>query len=66
MCVKIVTRKKPAGKNAKTGKTASRYKQVLIIVRGTGTRFDGVYDLDELLLRLLYVVVVCVLIWIFT
>ncbi|MEQ8176653.1 MAG: hypothetical protein ABRQ26_16495 [Syntrophomonadaceae bacterium] len=66
MCVKIVTRKKPAGKNAKSGKAASHHKQVLIIVRGTRTRFDWVHDLDELLLKLLYVVAVCVLIWIFT
>lgn len=61
MCIKIVTRKKPTGKNAKSGRTASHHKQVLIIVRGTGTRFDGIHDLGEPLLKLLYVVVVCVL-----
>jgi hypothetical protein len=63
--VKIATGKNPPSKTSRTGKTDSHRKKMLIIVRGTGTRFDGIYNLEELPLNLFYVAVVCLTLYLF-
>jgi|GEM_PF-3485182 len=62
---KDLTGMKPDGKND-SGENISRAKPEFITIKGTGTRFDGIYDIDKLLLKTLaFIVVVCILALIF-
>jgi len=56
----------PPGKKTNSGKKTSRSKSKPIVIKGSGTRFDGIYDVDELFFKLMaFVAVVCILALIF-
>jgi len=58
--------KKPPRKNSERKKKASRSKAKSIIIKGSGTRFDGSYDPETLLLKIfIFTGVVCLLAIIF-
>jgi len=62
---KTLTGVKHLGEND-SRKNNSRSKSKFFTIKGTGTRFDGIYDIDKLLFKLLaFTVVVCILALIF-
>jgi len=49
-----------------SGENIPRSKHEYITIKGTGTRFDGIYDIDKLFFKLLaFIAVVCLLVLIF-
>jgi len=63
---KPVAGTEPPGNKRNTGKKTSRSKSKPIVIKGTGTRFDGIYDVDEIFFKLMaFVAVVCIFALIF-